>query len=183
MKRLILIILLNTIIPFSFAGSKGYTAVMIDIGGVEFFQSNTFHSYADGDLSITSAWEDCWINRSTGTDDRFEEIIRKKLPDGITKKLAIAIWNNDQTAMKRAQQLMKAARKNYKFDINGMYVLKSEAGKISIMALGTQQAIGRKNPSRKITIPWTDEDPERSAAEFDLGLCKVSEPFDYEFGP
>lgn len=165
-----------------FAGAKGYTAVMIDIGMLNFFETKTYITKRDGEFRPTWQSDDCWHHRATGLE-RFEQIIRKKLPNGMTKEIAAAIWDGDQAAMKKAQQVMKAAQRSYGAEIDGMYILKSEKDSISMMALGARGSIDAKNPSKKLTISWSDANPEKSAADLDLVLCKVSKPLDFQFVP
>jgi len=167
-----------------FAGSKGYTAVLMNIRQLDFFETKTYIANRDGDFDATPQWKECWRHRGTGAEiPPFEMIIRKKLPDGMTKEIAAAIWNGDQAAMKQAQQIMKGAGRSYGFEINGMYILKSEKDTISMIALGVRAPLGDKNPSAKLTIPWSDADPKKSATDLDIALCKVSKPLDFHFGP
>lgn len=165
-----------------FAGAKGFTAVLINIGEAAFFDTKTYTAYRDGELIPIRQLEDCWHHRATGIDG-VEHIIRKKLPDGMTKEIASAIWAGDKAAMKKAQQVMKAAQRSYGSEIDGMYILKSEKDTVSMMALGTRGSINAKNPSKKLTISWSDANPGKSAADFDLALCKVSKPLSFQFNP
>lgn len=163
----------------SVAGEKGYTVVLMDIGKSDFFDSKTYSA----DFIPTRQWKECWRHRVGAWEHRFELIIRNKLPNGMTKEVASAIWDGDQEAMKQAQQTMKAVQQNYGSEIDGMYILKSERDTVSMMALGARGPIGAKNPSKKLTVFWSDADPEKSAADFDLALCKVAKPLGFEFNP
>lgn len=110
-------------------------------------------------------------------------MIRKTIPEGLTTDMAKAIWSGDQKAAKQAQQIMAKTKAPNHQSIDGLYVINARDGHISVMALGTKAPLGTANPSRKLTIPWKESDPEQGAADFDLALCRVSNPLDYHFSP
>ena len=154
----------------------------MDIGGSDFFSSAVYRNLAAGDFTETRARRDCWGSRATGGES-FELVIKKAIPEGLTTDMAKSIWSGDQMAAKQAQQIMAKAKAPNRQDIDGLYVIDARDGHISVMALGTKAPLGAKNPSRKLTIPWKESDPEQGAADFDLALCRVSRPLDYHFSP
>lgn len=165
------------------AGSRGFVAILIDIGDGAIFDSKTYAAYLNGYLE-TAEIEDCWRRRATGGEN-IALTIRKKLPPGITPGLASAIWEGDQNSIRKAQEIMTNSPRELSGgkSIDGMHILMSGKGKISAMGLGARGTIGPKNPSEKLTIPWNDADPAKSAADLSLLLCKVSKPLDFKFSP
>jgi hypothetical protein len=163
----------------AFAGSKGFTVVFLEIGDAGFYTSKVF---AADSFPDSQERRDCWSGHATGGKS-FNLTIVKAIPEGLTSDMAKSIWAGDQKAARKAQQVMtKAVAPNHQ-DIDGLYVIDAHDGHISVMALGTKAPLGAKNPSRKLTIPWKETDPEQGAADFDLALCKVSRPLDYHFSP
>jgi hypothetical protein len=166
----------------SYGGAKGFTAVFLSLNGEIFFSSQVYKNLGDGEFPETHARRDCWGSRATGGES-FELMIKKAIPDGLTTDMAKAIWAGDQKAARKAQQVMTKAIAPNRQHIDGLYVIDARGGRISVMALGTKAPLGSKNPSRKLTIPWKEDNPEQGAADFDLALCRVSSPLDYQFFP
>jgi hypothetical protein len=163
------------------AGSKGFTVVLMEIGGQGFYESRTYGALLDG-FPDSQVSRDCWSARATGGKD-FETMVRKAIPAGLTTNMAKSIWVGDQKAAKSAQQIMAKAIAPNRQHIDGLYVIDARDGRISVMTLGTKAPLGSKNPSRKLTIPWTEDNPVQGAADFNLALCRVSRPLDYQFFP
>jgi hypothetical protein len=182
-KKFLLANVLMLAVPIaSYAGSKGFTAVFMEIGGQDFFNSRVFAVGFTEGYSDSKERRDCWSDHATGGKS-LDMVIKKAIPEGFTIEMAQAIWDGDKKVAKKAQQIMASTTAINHQDIDGLYVINAKDGHISVLALGTRAPLGPKNPSRKITIPWKEDAPEQGAADFDLALCRVSRPLDYHFSP
>lgn len=168
--------------PLSNGGTKGFTVVMIDVGGQGFFDSKFYKANADGDFLQSNKWHECWESRATGGKS-FEMVVKNKIPSGLSREVAQAIWDGDNSGAKKAQKILLRSKAPNGKALDGMYVIDAREGLISVMALGTRGSIGPKNPSRKISVPWNESEPQKGAAEFDLALCSISHPLDFGFAP
>jgi len=167
--------------PAAFAGSKGFTAVFMNIGDPKFYESAVYLAFTNG-FPDSQKLRDCWESRATGGKS-FEWVIKKKLPEGLTQDMAKAVYDGNAEAAKTTQAILKKSKSSNGGEVDGMYVIKADKGAISVMALGSKGKIGPKNPSRKVVVPWNESSPEQGAADFDLALCKVSKPLDVGFSP
>ncbi len=165
----------------AWAGSRGFTVVFMDIGSPSFYDTKVFLAYREGVLDSKQR-RDCWSDRATG-GKALDHIIKKAIPDGLTLDMAKSIWSGDKKVAKQAQQIMAKTKAPNRQGIDGLYVIDARDGHITVMALGTKAPLGAKNPTRKLTIPWNEADPEQGAADFDLVLCRASKPLDYHFSP
>jgi hypothetical protein len=183
MWRFFLGIVMALLASHAMAGSRGFVAVMMDIGGENFFESRVYGKNRDTEFVASDKLMDCW-NRSATGGGRFDWIIKKNVPPGLTQDLAQAIWDGNKSAMKQVQQIMRKAQSpDGHNEIDGMYIIKAQKGKVSLIALGSRGPIGNTNPSTKISIPWNEKEPSQGAADFDLALCSASKPFGFGFKP
>lgn len=173
--------LLIALSTHGWAGSRGFTVVFLDISDPSFYETKVFSAHREG-FPDSKQRRDCWSDHATG-GKALDQIIKKAIPEGLTTDMAKSIWAGDQKAAKQAQQIMAKAKAPNHQSIDGLYVINARDGHISVMALGTKAPLGAANPSRKLTIPWKESDPEQGAANFDLALCRVSSPLDYHFSP
>lgn len=167
----------------TFAGSRGFTVVLIGIGDTDFFNSQTYLAFRDGEPPRLTISQQCWNERATGGGS-IDKYARIDIPVGLSKEVANAIWNGDKKAMMFAQKIL---RKGNKFSgsrgYDGMYILDVKNGKISLLGFGAREKIGPKNPSGKISIEWNQTAPFETATNLDHAFCKVSKPLDYGFSP
>jgi len=164
------------------AGSRGFIAVMVDLGNQNFFNLAVYSTLRNG-FAVKSEARDCWNGSATG-GDRIDNLIRKKLPLGITQTLAQAVWSGDKAASQEMQAILKKAKEpDGHNDVDGIYLINAKDGKITLMALGSRGPLGKRNPTPKITIAWNETDPAAGAADFDLALCRASKPLGYHFNP
>ena len=184
-SRLFLKVLISLFFTFSIsashAGMKGFTAVFMDVGGQNFYESRVYKAFTDGYPAMQKN-TDCWNSRATG-GERFKWVIRKKIPKGLTQEMAQAIWNGDKKTTKAVQKIIAKGTASDGENINGMYIINAQNEKISLMSLGINDSPKVKNPSRKITIKWNETNPSQGAIDFDLALCRVSNTLDVGFAP
>lgn len=164
------------------AGSRGYNAVMVDIGEEDFFSSQTYRSYLDGEFAPSDEFKKCWNGQATG-GARGGSIIRKKLPKGMTVALARGVWNRENAAIQEALSILRAARAPNGGEVDGLYVLEAKSGEIAVLALGARAPVSSKNPSKKKIAKWDERSAAKSAADLDLAICTVSSPLGYKFNP
>lgn len=183
MRRIFLGIVMALLACHAIAGSRGFVAIIVDIGSENFFESDVYVKRRDADFMPSDKLMDCW-NRSATGGGRLDWIIRKKIPPELTPELAQAVWDGNKSAMEQIRQIMRKAKSpDGHNEIDGIYIIKAQKGKISLIALGSRGPIGNKNPSSKISIPWNEKEPSQGAADFDLALCSVSKPFGFGFNP
>jgi hypothetical protein len=163
------------------AGSKGFTVVFIEIGDSNFFESNVYKAFST-EYPDSKERRACWDGRATGGKS-FELIIKKAIPNGLTRDVAKSIWEGSREQTKLAQRVIAKAKSPKSQSIDGLYVINAQDGRISIMALGSRTPIGKRNPSQKLTISWDELHPQQAALAFDMALCKISHPLDFGFSP
>lgn len=163
------------------AGSKGFTAIFIDISGGNFFESKIYKAFSD-EYPNSKERELCWESRATGGKS-FELIIKKAIPRDLTPDIARSIWNGNKEQATLAQRIIGQAKSPQGQSIDGLYLINAKDGRITLMSLGSRQIIGKKNPSTKISILWDETHPKQGALDFDIALCKISHPLDFGFSP
>lgn len=183
MRRVIFVMALALICTDLRAGSRGFVAAMIDIGDDRFFESAVYTTYRDAEISVSDRSQMCW-NRSATGGEHLDWIIRKNIPDGISSDLAKAAWQGDSAAAERIRKILKSSRSpDGRSEIDGIYVINTGAGTISIMAIGSRPPIGKSNPSKKVSISWNENSPTNGAMDLDWALCSVSRPLSFGFNP
>lgn len=168
-----------------FAGAKGLDVIIVNIGDAAFYTSPSFYKFLDNFDSMNH--DDCWERYGIG--DGFSGIYhwtQTKLPPGINEGLAKKIWNGDPSAIKVARKIMHVndGAAGLGDGYHGMYIIKPEGDKLSIMAIGANSDLkkGLTGISKKlVNILINQEKPEMGAKAFEQSLCKVSKPFNIGF--
>lgn len=163
----------------SFAGSKGFNVMMIGIGDETFRTSSTYMAFVDKEN------DSCWnkMNLADGASG-LSYLFYKKRPPEMTRQLGEAIWNGDYSAVLRGREALHKHPKDYDVsEFHGLYIIKPEGNKISMMGVGINAGKGKdRGISQKIEIKLDPNDPKKSATAFEKGLCQVSKPFNIGFG-
>lgn len=180
--RAALFCLLTFFLGPALAGARGFTVVIINIGDDRFFDTKGYVAWRDGNYKRNDNSYRCWQQRASGVD-AIENTIRKEIPSGLSKDLAVRIWGGDRVAMAEAQNVVTKRRSKRGTEIDGVYILKYDGDSVSVMALGARLDLGAKNPTSKISVPWVEAEPEKTALEFDIGLCRAAGPISYGFIP
>lgn len=163
----------------SFAGSRGFIVVMINIGDPTFFESNTYKAFKSNEPARLLEAQDCWHRSVTGGESLMHTT-RIKLPAGMTKELAAAIWRGDPKALSVAQKILREGDEySGGGGYDGLYILQPHKDVLTLMTIGSRS----KTPSKKLSITLDMNDPSKAAAQFDLALCKVSKPLGVGFVP
>ncbi len=161
------------------AGTKGFNAIMVDIGEDWFRTSQVYLEF-----SSKKENDSCWnkMHLADGASG-LAMLAFKKRPPEITRELGEAIWRNDQEAIAKARKSLHKHPHDYEVsELHGLYIIKPEGNKISMMGVGINAGKGKDHGiSQKIEITIDPKDPKKSATAFEKGLCRVSKPFNIGF--
>lgn len=161
------------------AGTKGFNAIMISIGDESFRTSQTYIEFSTKDEN-----DSCWakMHLADGASG-LKMLAFKKRPPEITRELGEAIWKNNQVAIAKARESLHKHPHDYDVsELHGLYIIKPEGNKISMMGIGINAGKSRDHGvSPKIEITIDPNDPKKSATAFEKGLCRVSKPFNIGF--
>jgi len=174
--KIILSIILFAIQGAAFAGSRGVNFVLINIGDLSFYKSDSFYGFGKLDES-----ESCWYNNVWSGID---VIALNKTPNGLTKEKVEKLWNGDYSEINLVRKILHtddglARREGY----DGLIIIKPEGDKISVLGIGANSTKKQSGISKKYeSLPLHANDKKQGALDLNNALCKVVKPFEIGFG-
>lgn len=159
----------------SFAGSRGYNIVLINIGDQSFYHSEEYKNFIEMNIDLNKK---CWDSTAAG-EEKISLIAKKKIPPGITVKLARQAINGDNSSIESIRKLMIGYKdENAYRGFDGTLIIDPNPEKIKIMGI----RINSKNPSKMIKSNWKILPARKKIQQLDLLFCKASSPLNIGFG-
>lgn len=183
MKK-ILFVIFGMLFGSSYAGTKGFDVLILNIGDQSFFNQRIYESYSYRWSKRNQ--DECWESMGLGDGSSgIKGITKKKLPNGINSDLAKRIWEGNSNAIKTARKIMHMddGLTNSGEGYHGMYIINPKGDKLTIMGMGVNDDLkhGLNGISSKLTITLDQGQPDQGAKVFEQSLCKVSKPFNIGF--
>lgn len=165
------------------AGVRGLRVVMVSLDDSTFFESPAYIAFREGEAPQLSSAQNCWNQRATGGEG-VSHTTRKKLPNGLTKKLALQIWSGDQKAIVEAQKILRRNDEHTGSNgYDGLFIVRVQGSSIAIRGVGAQSSTPATAVSEMMRLEWKIKSPMETASNFDLAICKAAKPMDYRFNP
>jgi hypothetical protein len=178
--RFIILLALST--QLAFAGTKGFSVIIQNVGDKNFYESPIFKQYLHNYDS--QDFDKCWRSYADGISGidyleySFLQLSNKhKLQD---------IWNGKEEIVRKMRKDLHrpnehTAREGY----HGTYIIYPKDGDMTIMGIGANS-----DPKKGLTgispviigIKLDQSNPKEGAKIFERSLCRVSKPFNIGFG-